>query len=410
MTTTQVTTFVDLYSDLLNRAREDASLAATSNLAKRWINIALHDMHIGFSDRFPWAERRAVLVTQNPYDEGTVAINRGSTALVGTSTFWDSTNEDGVAFMRAGGKIVIGGSDEVYEIASVTDGNNAVLSSNFIGGTNTGSITGFASGSNTTVTSAAHGLSDGMKVTITGTTSYNTQSAVSSATTDTFDITATFVADDATGSWSSGSVSGESYEYFEDEYALAGDFGRPVDAQTFSDNDDLPIIGRTKFRRDYPRNKTTGKPRVCTILDLPPSASATPVRKIRLAPPPDEAYAFPYSYITTNLVVSTSGTAKAQFVLDDDEPLVPLRYRHAIVFHALYMWYRDHKDDQRSQEAKAEYTDIMLRVAGDSEIGASRPKLEPRVASYYLRARRPWRSGGGRYDTGNRFDQLRDRY
>jgi hypothetical protein len=348
---------------------------------------------------------------QAPYDEGTVAINRGSTALAGTSTFWASTNEDGVDFMRVGGKLTIGGSNEVYEVDTVTDDTNAVLASNFIGGSNTGSITAFAEGAPgyVKVTSAAHGLSNAQKVTITGTTSYNLQSAVSSVTTDTFNILATWVADDATGSWSSGSVSSESYQYFEDEYTLASDFGRPVDAQTFTDNDDIKIIGRTQFRRDYPRNKTPGRPRVATLIDLPPSASATPVRKIRVAPPPDGIYSFPYTYITTNLVVSTSGTAKAQFVLDDDEPIVPLRYRHAIVFHALYMWYRDRKDDARSREAKAEYTDIMLRVAGDSEIGASRPGLQPRVAPYFMRARRPWRGSTGRYDTGTRFDQLKDR-
>jgi hypothetical protein len=349
--TTQVTDFSDLYTDLMERVREDTSLTATKNLAKRWINTALHDMHIGFSDRFPWAERRAVLVTQPKYTTGTVAISKGGTALVGTDTLWATANDFSVNNMRVGGKVVIGGGEEVYEVTTVTDDTNAVIGSAFI---------------DTTVTAA-------------------------------------------------------SYVYFEDEYALASDFGRPIDAQTFIDNDEVRLIGRTEFRRNYPRNKTTNRPRVATIIDLPSSANTTPVRKVRLAPPPDEAYSFPYSYVTTNLVVSSSGTAKAQFTLDDDEPIVPLRYRHAIVFHALYCWYRDHKDDARSQEAKAEYTDIMLRVAGDStdimlrvagdsEIGASRPQLQPRRGPYVIRARHPWSGNSGRYDINSRFDQLRDKW
>jgi hypothetical protein len=250
--TTQVTDFSDLYTDLMERVREDTSLTATKNLAKRWINTA-------FSDRFPWAERRAVLVTQPKYTTGTVAISKGGTALVGTDTLWATANDFSVNNMRVGG--------------TVTDDTNAVIGSAFI---------------DTTVTAA-------------------------------------------------------SYVYFEDEYALASDFGRPIDAQTFIDNDEVRLIGRTEFRRNYPRNKTTNRPRVATIIDLPSSANTTPVRKVRLAPPPDEAYSFPYSYVTTNLVVSSSGTAKAQFTLDDDEPIVPLRYRHAIVFHALYCWYRDQR-------------------------------------------------------------------
>ncbi|MAG59904.1 hypothetical protein CMO96_03905 [Candidatus Woesebacteria bacterium] len=65
-----------------------------------------------------------------------------------------------------------------------------------------GNITVFASGSNTTVTSTGHGLTDGETLDITGTTNYNgTALAVSSATTDTFDIATSFVSNDATGTW-----------------------------------------------------------------------------------------------------------------------------------------------------------------------------------------------------------------
>ena len=63
--TTQPTDFSDLYTDLMNRVRADTSVATTETIAKRLINIALQDMHIG--TRFPWAERDAHLTTHPKY-------------------------------------------------------------------------------------------------------------------------------------------------------------------------------------------------------------------------------------------------------------------------------------------------------------------------------------------------------
>jgi len=77
-----------------------------------------------------------------------------------------------------------------------------------------GSITAFAdagSGS-VTVTSASHGLSDDEKIEISGTTSYNGIFTVDNVTTDTFTIVDTWVADDATGSWTEG-VEKNAYQY-----------------------------------------------------------------------------------------------------------------------------------------------------------------------------------------------------
>lgn len=67
----------------------------------------------------------------------------------------------------------------------------------------TGAITAFADGGGgqVVVTSAGHSLANGDAVTIAGTTSYNGNFTVSAVTTDTFQITDTFVADDATGTW-----------------------------------------------------------------------------------------------------------------------------------------------------------------------------------------------------------------
>lgn len=314
------TDFSDLYTDLMNRVRVETGLTATSNQAKRYINVALQDMHLGFDYRFPWAEREAILITQPKYTTGTLSVSKGGTTLTGASTLWNTANDFSVNNMRVGGKIQINGGDEVYEISAVASDTSATISSMLV----------------------------------------------------------------------QDSVSGGSYVYFEDEYALATDFLRPLDIRRFSNASDIELVGRTDFRRSYPKNHITGKPYVATIVDKAPSGNTTPIRKIRFYHPPDKAYSLPYDYITSLLVVSSTGVGQTSFSADADEPIVPLRYRHAIVFHALYNWYRDKKNDPRAQEVKGEYIDIMRRTADDTEIGASRPILRPRIDHYKRKARRPY--------------------
>lgn len=334
-TATQLTTFSDLYTDLQNRVRVQTGVTSTEAQSKRYINIALHDMHVGFGEQFPWAERRANLVTQPDYNTGTVTISQGSASLAGTSTAWNTNNAFGVDNMRVGGKLTIGGSAEVYEVSAVGSDTAATLDTIFI---------------------------------------------------------------DA-------DVSAGSYQYFEDEYALDAAFLRPIDLNYFDQNRSIPLISRTEFRQRYPRNKTPGKTVVATIIDLAFSGSTTPVRKLLLHPPPADAQVIPYWFVTRNLAVTAAGAEQAQLVNDTDEPIVPLQYRHVLVFHALYHWYRDKKNDQRRAEAKSEYTDLILRIAGDQEIGGKRPQIQPRIGSYTRAARRPYR--GGRYTVGSSFDELR---
>ena len=335
--TEQVTTFADLVEDLQNRVRVQPGVTAVSNVAKRFINIALQDVHTGFGEKFPWAERNAILVTQPEYTTGTCTITQGSTSLAGASTAWNTNNSFGVANMRTTGKIVINGGTEVYNISAVGSDTAATLSSNF------------------------------------------TQADVSAV----------------------------NYVYFEDEYALDSDFLRPFDFQFFDQNTSIGLIGRREFRLQYPRNKTTGKPLVATLVDRPFSSNTTPVRRVMFWKPPDKAYMIPYNFITNKLAVSSSGTAQANLSADADEPIIPLQYRHILVFHALSHWYRDKKDDQRSQEAKAEYTDLLLRITGDHEIGSSRPVIRPRLGAYKRAAQRPFSKRSGRYTVGSSFDEIR---
>jgi len=338
---TQVTTFLDLFTDLQNRVRAETGVTATQDQAKRYINIALHDMHVGFAETYPWAERRGVLITHPTYTTGKVDITRSSATLAGkSSTLWNTNNSDGVKNMRVGGKFRVNGTSEIYEVSTVTGDTAATLTSNFM--------------------------------------------------TDT--------------------VTDEDYTYFEDEYALASDFLRPVDQHQFADRHSITMIGRNEFRRRFAASYIFGTPRVATMIDKTAlGGSDAPVRRVAFYPYPDTAIMINYHYITSNLAVSSGNSAQTQLTADTDEPIIPLRYRHAIVFHALYHWYRDREDDPRSVEAKNEYTQIVQRIVGDVEIGGRHARISPKLSSYVRRARRPWSSAGSpRFDIDNRFDHLED--
>lgn len=193
------------------------------------------------------------------------------------------------------------------------------------------------------------------------------------------------------------------YNYFEDEYAPASDFLRPVDLKIFSADMHIPFIGRQEFNARYVRNDSPGKPGVATLIDLGFSGSSAPVYRIVLAPPPNDEYQIPYWYVTGNLAVSSAGVAQTNMTTDTDEPIVPLRYRAAIVLKAKYWWYKDYKDDlNRAAACNQEYVDFMIRVLGDTIPGQDRPSLRPRK---HRRLPEP-----GRFEVGDRFDTIRDRY
>lgn len=336
--TSQITDFSDLYTDLIARVRENTGTTAAVTVAKRYINIANQDLYLQGAEKMPWAERRATITTHARYTTGTLTATRGSTTITGSSTAWNTANDDGVANMRAGGKITIAGQQEVYSITAVADDTSATISPAYIG---------------------------------------DTESSLT-------------------------------YTYFEDEYALASDFARPLDLRAFDTGRTIKLVGRQDFRRMYPRNRVpTSRIRHATLLDLPFSGSTTPVRKVQFAPPPSDVQIIHYDYVTSHVAVSSAGVASANLSSDSDEPILPLRWRHLIVFHALYHWYRDRKDDPRSQEAKAEYEQLKDRLLSDHEVGQQRPSVAPRAYLYRARAMRPWRSGGRRrFDVNGEFDRM----
>ena len=335
----QVTTFLDLYTDLSNRARIATGVTATQDQAKRYINIALQDIHLGTDYTFPWTERRAFLTTHAPYTTGTLAISVGATGLTGTSTLWNTANSYGQNNMRVGSKLTIAGGTDIYRVSAVAGDTSATLE-----------------------------------------TRYVASSAASAAT----------------------------YISYEDEYALASDFLRPVDFQLFSTDWNIPLASRIEFRRRHTRSNISGRPRVATILDLAFSGSTTPVRRVMFYPYPDTTYVIPYAYITSNLGVTSAGVEQSGLSSDTDEPTMPLKYRHVIVLHALVNWYRDKRDDARSQEVNAEYNIVMNRIVSDHEIGTHlRPQIRPKVGLYSGYAERPYtRRGGVKWDINGEWDRF----
>ncbi len=133
-TTSTPETFSELYTDLQNRVRVTTGVTATETQAKRYINTALLDMHLGFGEKLWWAERSAILRTTPSYSTGSVTVTIGSTTVTGSSTLWDTAGDYGINNVRAGGKITFG-TEDVYEIASVASDTSLTLVTAYVGDT-----------------------------------------------------------------------------------------------------------------------------------------------------------------------------------------------------------------------------------------------------------------------------------
>jgi len=443
-TQTNPETFRELYIELLNRTREDTGQSATVDIAKRYINMANYELHMGMGEKLEWCIREAVLITKDKYSTGTITANRGSATVGGVDTVFDSLDDFGNALVRRGGLMKFDGVDDVYRVRNVGNPSLLTLEGDFV------------------------------------------QTSL---------------------------PAGTAYEYFEDQYALASDFERPVDMNYFDGGRQIPLIGRSEFRRRYTRNSVPGKPIVATMVSIPSNATTNTnqSRAIRFAPPPDTAMNFPYSYVTNLLANRGTATGNVKFIAipadtetlvlagvtwtfkttpltsaqteiqpsiiatvaqlaadlnastteaigratyyadqedlvitydtpgdlgeaftitttttatitamanqapisnmvgDDDTPIVPVPFRSALVDLATYHWYLHRKDDTRAAQARQDADAKLGRVIDSQEIGAQRPRIHPNIANYKRSARRPWGGGGGnRYDINGRFDRMED--
>ena len=330
--TTEPQTFLELQNDFISRMRASGSTVNTE-IAKRLLNTALVNCHLNPGHKFPWAERRGVIITHAPYTTGTVSITTATsrTAVTGSGTAWTTNPENYGNNVRAGGKIKFAGSNDHYVVDSVGSGTALTLASSYVG-------------------------------------------------------------DD---------LSGATYTYFEDEYALAADFLRMVDMRNFSTDLHIPLIGRTDFRRMFPRNDIRQRPKVATLIQIDFSASTAPQYRVVFNPTPADVYQIPYWYVTKSLAVDTSGVRQERMVENTDEPIIPKGKRHMLTLYAMYEYYRDYKDDARAMAALGEYEKIMGRISGELNDSDSKPR-------FFVRGRRI-RDRHQRFDYGNRFDQLDDR-
>ena len=335
--TTQPTTFADLYTLVLNQVRSQTSQANTLSQAKRAVNMALQDMHLGQDYQFYWAEREAKLILQPDYSTGTVAITQGSTSVVGTDSLWNTAGLYGTNNLEVGWKFKVSGNETVYRVATITNDTTLTLDTAYVGAT----------------------------------------------------------------------VTAASYNAFKDEYAMPTDYLRPVDMRFFDDNHEIQLVDRRQLRRVLPRNSTTGRPLFATQIELGPSGSTALRPRLVIAPPPNQVYSIPYNYITNLLAVSSAGSQQVSLEADNDEPIVPLRYRAAIYHYAMGMLY-EHKDDIRQQTAMQQYQQIMQRTLSDITVGDRRMRVEPSISGYVSSAERPYRGGSRhrQYDSNNRFDRL----
>ena len=124
--TGQFTTFADLYTGVLNAIRAQTTQADPKSQAKRAVNVALQDMHLGTGPSFYWAERQSAFLTQAPITTGTVSLTQGSTSLVGTGTTWNTSDWYGVPIERHG-KILIAGSTTPLEVTLVISDTEITL-------------------------------------------------------------------------------------------------------------------------------------------------------------------------------------------------------------------------------------------------------------------------------------------
>jgi hypothetical protein len=321
--------------------RVTTTVTASIEQAKRYINIALHDIHLGFDYKLPWCEQSAYIRTKAPYTTGTISATVGSDVLTGSSTVWTTTNAYGEANARLNGKLLLAGGTEVYRAGTIA-ASTITMYQKYIGSEN---------------------------------------------------------------------LSGDEYIYFEDEYTLASDFLRPIDFQIFSPAMGIQLISRAEFRRRFPVVRVSGRPRVaCLIESTSTVGTVIPIRRILMYPYPDQAYMIPYNYISSTIATSSAGAPQTSLSADNDVPVMPLRYRHAISYHAMYHWYRDKRDDARSEQAKAEYTEIMARIVGDHDIAThTKVQIQPNVRGYHSSAYAPYshRSGKMVYDLHDDFDSFK---
>lgn len=341
--TTQFKTFSDLYNGLLKAIRSDRGNSETVEQAKRYINTALSDIHIGFAEKVPWALRDYSFSTKSTFTDEVEAVGAITIEAPNSVSYTSYDLNPGLA-----------GTYEVGDKVAVTS-----------------SVTGDSVGLEGYVRNAPGGA--------------------------------------VVNIYQTGIEINDKIRVYQDEIEMPTDFMRLAGNIIKIGSRDIPLMGRVEFRHRFAGDYSVNRPKFATVVDSTDVVSGLDNRKLKLFPIPNAIERAHITYVTKLLVTAADGTWQQEFSADTDEPIVPVRYRHAIFYHALSNWYRDRKDDVRSQEAKAEYVEIMNRITSDTESGQSTMSLSANRRPYRRKANRPYSTGRGgsrRYDFG-RFDELR---
>lgn len=344
---TQFTTFSDLYNGLLKAIRSDSSNSATTEQAKRYINTALADIHLGFAEKVPWALRDYSFSTTTTFNATVASASPTNTVEAPNSI-----------------------SYRTYSFTNPT-------ASDFVAGNKIAVVN--------TSTATSVGLEGEIRDTVSG-----------ALTTSNVNVYQTnFAVDDEV-------------RVYQDEVTMPDDFMRLAGNVIRIGSREIMMLGRVEFRHRFAGDYTVNRPQHATLIDTTDVVSGLDNRKLKLFPIPNVVERAHLTYVTKLLVTASDGTWQQEFSADADEPIVPRRYRHAIFYHALYNWYRDRKDDVRSQEAKAEYVQVMDRIINDTESGQSTMSIRPNRRPYRRKSGRPYgrgSAGSRRYDFG-RFDRM----
>ena len=245
-------------------------------------------------------------------------------------------------------------------------------------------------GGTTSPTFSTNSVAAGMKVLVAGRDEVYTVSSVESETSLTLTV-----------AWQGATTSNVNYKIWQDEYALATDFARPVSYTNLFDRLRVQPLGLREMRERYPAPLTPADPMFYTLLK--PATGDQRVWRVLFYPPPDERQIIPYEYISSYMAYTSAGVGQETLSADADEPWMDERYRHILVWGALSEIYRDYKDDTRSGEARTIYVDMLKRMANDEEPTHDRPRLRPEGRMWAaLRRRRTSLP----YDIHNRFDRM----
>ena len=239
----------------------------------------------------------------------------------------------------------------------------------------------------------------GMKMTLGSTVNVHLINAVGSNTSITLETSTPYMGTAA--------LDDAGYTVYQDEYALASDFDDVIDVKSFDLDQHIELVGPVEFNRRRARNSFRSSPKCATILELGPSGAVTLRPRVLFGPAPDAAYIIPYRYLTTSIALTSAGVGSANLSAATDEPIVPLRFRMAIVFKALELWFGSRqKNPDAETRFKGRYDELILRARQKTTEADDRPRLVPDVAGYWSHAKRPYR-GARRYDGDSAWDQMR---